>query len=231
MSYRVQLLSVIGLFASLSLTGCGSSNSSGTVQLRLMNASPQQPNLNMLIDNSSFQSSIPYPSASAYASEAAGTHTVQLEAVDSTTALTTQSITLSSGADYTVLAVESTTASTALTMSLLNDNNTAPSSGNVEVRIINASPDFGNADVYISAPGVGTSSGTGPSVGNLAFPAASSYQTLVAGAYEIYFTVAGQQDIAVDSGPLSLTGGQIQTLVLVGDATTGYTSTLVSDLN
>jgi hypothetical protein len=81
--------------------------------------------------------------------------------------LATKSVSLNSGTSYTVLAVEPSFASTSLNMTLLTDDNSAPASGDFNLRITNASPDFGNLDAYVTAPGAGISGAT-PSVTSLA---------------------------------------------------------------
>lgn len=210
---------------------CGSgSSSSSTAQVRLLNASPQQQNLNLLLENNTIQTGIVSQSASAYSAQPAGNHTLQIEANNTSTALVTQNVSLNSGAYYTVLAVEPSFASTSLNMTLLTDDNSAPASGDFKLRIINASPDFGNLDAYVTAPGAGISGAT-PSVTSLAFQAASSYQSLAAGSYEVYFTIAGQQVIAVDSGQFTFSAGQIRTLVLLDNFGSGFTFALLADLN
>ena len=229
MSFRPMLASVA--VASLLFTiACGSSSSSASAQLRILNASPQQQSINLLLDNNSVQTGIVSQSASAYTSEPAGSHTAQIEASGTTTALVTQSITLNSNSSYTILAVEPSFASTSLTMSLLTDDNSAPASGDFKLRIINASPDFGNLDAFVTAPGAGISGAT-PSVSNLAFQAGSSYQSLTAGTYEVYFSVAKQGVISVDSGQLTFSAGQVRTLVLLDNFGSGFTSALLADLN
>jgi len=225
---------VLGLAVAFSLfyaAGCGSgsSSTSNTAQVRILNASPQQQSLSLLFDNNTIQTGIVSQSASAYVAQPAGNHTVQIEASNSSSSLVTQNVSLSSGNYYSILAVEPSFASSSLTMSLLTDNNSAPSSGNFNLRIINASPDFGNLDAYITAPGAGLTGSA--SVSNLAFQGASSYQTLTAGSYEVYFTLAGQQVISVDSGPMTFSSGQIRTLVLLDNFGSGFTSALIADLN
>jgi hypothetical protein len=227
---RSLVLSLAVAFSFLFAVGCGSSSSpSSTAQLRILNASPQQQSINLLLDNNTIQTGIVSQGASAYLAQPAGNHTVQIEASNSTTALVTQSVTLNSGSYYTILAVEPSFASSSLTMSLLTDDNSAPASGSFKLRIINASPDFGNLDAYITAPGAGVTGS--PSVSNLAFQGASPYQTLTAGSYEVYFTLAGQQVISVDSGPMTFSSGQVRTLVLLDNFGSGFTSALLADLN
>jgi hypothetical protein len=116
-----------------------------------------------------------------------------------------------------------------VTATLFTDDNSAPSSGSFKLRIINASPDFGHLDAYVTAPGAGISGS--PSVGNLAFQAASTYLSFPAGNYEIYFSVAGQQVISVDSGVLNFASGQIRTLVLADNFGSGFTTDLLADVN
>src|SRR5581483_4234601 len=151
---RALVLSLAIAFSFLFVVGCGSSSSpSSTAQLRILNASPQQQSINLLLDNNTIENGIVSQSASAYIAQPAGNHTVQIEANNSTTALVTQSVTLNSGSYHTILAVEPSFASSSLTMSLLTDDNSAPASGSFKLRIINASPDFGNLDAYITVPG------------------------------------------------------------------------------
>ena len=157
-----------------------------------------------------------------------GSHIVQIEA-GTTTPLVTQTITLTSATSYTI-AVEPSFASTSLTIRLLTEDNSAPTSGDFKLRIFNASPEFGNVDVYITGPDEGIRGAT-PSVSNLAFQAGSSYQSLTAGSYEVYFSVAGQGVISVDSGQLTFTAGQVRTLVLLDNFGSGFTSALLADLN
>lgn len=223
-------LSLALAFSFCFTLGCGSSSSTtNTAQVRMMDASPVQQSINLLVDNTTLQTGIVSQGASAYATETAGSHTVQVEATSSTTALVTQSLTFNSGASYTLLAAEPSFGSSSLNLTLLTDDNSAPASGDLKLRIINASPDFGNLDAYVAAPGAGISGS--PSVGNLAFQAASTYLTFPAGNYEVYFTIAGRQVISVDSGQFSFAAGQIRTFVLMDNFGSGFTSALLADLN
>lgn len=217
-------------FSLCFLLGCGSSsNTTNPAQVRIMNASPVQQSITLLVDNITLQTGIVSQSASAYTPETPGSHAVQVEATSSSSPLVTQNLTFNSGASYTLVAAEPSFGSSSLGLTFLTDDNSAPTSGDLKLRIINASPDFGNLDAYVTAPGAGISGG--PSVSNLAFQAASSYMTLPAGNYEVYFTIAGRQVISVDSGQFSFSAGQIRTLVLMDNFGSGYTSALLADLN
>jgi len=150
-----------------------------------------------------------------------------VEAAGTTSLLINASITLSSNTSYTVLAGNY---SSAINATILSDDNTTPASGNVSVRLVNASPTLGTADVYVLAPGSSLSSAT-PVVTSLNFESASSYQSLSAGNYEVYFTQPGQKSAVIDSGPLTLSSQQIRTVVGLDGQSGGYETAVLSDLN
>jgi hypothetical protein len=93
------------------------------------------------------------------------------------------------------------------------------------LRIVNAAPSIGPTDVYIVSPGTGINT-SGPTLTNLAFGAASSYQSLSATNYEIIFTPAGQKFILIDGGSESFSSGQVRTFVGLNGQ-----FTLLQDLN
>jgi hypothetical protein len=99
----------------------------------------------------------------------------------------------------------------------------------MKLRVVNASPDVGNLDVYVVSPGKNLQ-GVSPTVSNLGFQSASSYQSLAPGNYEIYFTAANQKTVLIDSGAQIFRAGQIRTVVAL-DTTGGYTSIVLSDMN
>jgi hypothetical protein len=112
----------------------------------------------------------------------------------------------------------------------LSDDNTAPTSGNIKIRVINASPTLGTADVYIVPAGTGITPGS-PTFANLAYQSASGYQSLTAGSYEVIFTFAGQASAVIDSNPLSFSAGQIRSVVGLDGSAGGFTTAVLSDLN
>lgn len=198
-------------------TGCGSSST----QVRLLNAMSGQSSLNMLVDSKTLASGVGYGTASGYASASSGSRHLQVEA--SGTALIDQTINLTSGTNNTILATNSGA-------SVLTDNKTVPSSGNIEIRVINASFQLGTADVYIVAPGTDISTVT-PTVSGLSYQSASSYQTLTAGSYQVIFTQTSQKIAIIDSNSLSFSSGQIRTVAGLDGSNGGYTTAVLSDLN
>jgi hypothetical protein len=217
----------------LTLAGAAGCKSAATIaanaQFRVMNASPEQPTLTFLLTASTVAADLAYPTASAYASEGPGGYTVHVEPSGTTTKLINQPVVFQSGIPYTFIAAQSAFASPALTPIFLTDDNTAPASGQVRLRVVNASPDVGNLDVYVVSPGTNIQAAN-PTFTNLAFTSASTYQNLVAGKYEVFFTAPGQKTVLIDSGVFSLGQGQVRTVVAL-DSTGGFATSLLADLN
>lgn len=212
----IPLLTFAALFGA---TGCGS----GSANVRMMNAFVGQSSLDMLINNNSAATNVIYGAASGYTSVSSGSPTLQVEDSGTTNVLVNQSLSLGSGSDSTVLATGSGVV-------VLTDNNSAPSSGNIKIRVINASPTLGTADVYIVPSGTGPTPGN-PTFAGLAYQAASGYDSVAAGSYEVIFTQPGQAFAVINSNPLSFSSGQIRTVVGLDGQNGGFTTAVLSDLN
>jgi uncharacterized protein DUF4397 len=230
----VKLAQFLGfLTVLLTLAGAAGCKSAGTIagnaHFRVMNAAVEQPNLTFLLTATTVASGLAYPTASAYNSQVPGGYTVHVEPAGTTATLINQPIVLQANTSYTFIAAEAAFASPALTPIFLTDDNTAPATGQLKVRAVNASPDAGNLDVYVVSPGASIQN-VNPTFTNLGFKSASGYQSLVPGNYEIYFTPAGQKTVVTDSGALTLHAGQVRTVVAL-DSAGGFASTTLADVN
>ena len=156
-----------------------------------------------------------------------GSRHLQVEATGTTTILLDQTLSLNSGTETTYLA---TNVAASISSVVLSDNTTAPASGNVNVRVMNAAPALGPVDVYIVAPGTDLIAST-PIIRSMAFDAATDYQLLSAGSYEVVFTVPNSTFALVDTGALNFSSGQNRTVLALDGASGGFTATLLSDLN
>ena len=208
----------------LMASGCGSSNA----QLRALQASPDETNgLNILVDGNTLFSAVALGAPTGYTSVSSGSHHLQVEVPGSTTPVIDETISLGGGGHYTFMTANF---ASSLTPVLLSDDKTAPSSGEVNIRAVHAGAGIGNVDVFILGPG-NSPIGATPAITNLAFGAASSYQSLAAGSYEIFFNAAGGTTTYVDTGSLSFTAGQNRTIVLVPSAFGGFSWSVLPDLN
>ncbi|MGH9511568.1 MAG: DUF4397 domain-containing protein [Terriglobales bacterium] len=211
--------------------GCGSGSGSKT-QLRALQASPNESTtINVLLDSTTLFSDLALGAPTTYSTVTSGSHTLEVEPSNSTTAAINQSVTLNAATNYTLI-----TANYAanLTPMLLTDSTTAPSSGDFGLRIANAAVEAGSIDVYIlpaGSPGPPTG-GVTPTISALGFTNSSSYQSLSAGSYEIVITPAGFPVVQyINSGSLSFAAGQNRTFVILPNASGGLTSLTLSDLN
>jgi hypothetical protein len=225
-----QFLGCLSVLLTLAAAGCKSASTIvANAQFRVMNASVEQPSLTFLLTTTTLATGLAYPTATAYNSETPGPYTVHVEPAGTTTRLISQGVVFQPGTSYTYIAAEAAFASPALTPIFLTDDNSAPTSGQMKLRVVNASPDVGNLDVYVVSPGKNIQN-IDPTFTNLAFQSASSYQSLVPGNYELYFTATRHKTILIDSGAVAFSAGQVRTVVAL-DSTGGYTSSTLTDVN
>jgi Domain of unknown function (DUF4397) len=192
-----------------------------------MNAVPDESSLDVLVDSKSVSSNLAYGTSTGYLSESSGSHQIGVEPSGSSTTLLQQSISLGSGSDTTVLSYNF---SSSIANLVLTDNNSAPASGDFKIRIVNASPNLGPADVYIVTPGTALTT-VSPTLSNLSFGSTTSYQSLTAANYEIELTSVGQKFAVVDTGSLTFSSGQVRTFVGLNNQSGGFTYAMLEDVN
>jgi len=219
----VGLLCVCG--AVLLAVGCGGGG--GQAQLRVLNASPNIGAVDVLVDGATVASGIGYETATSYISVKTGSRHLQIEPTGSTTVAIDTTLNLAGSSQTTVIALNF---AASISPVVLTDSTTAPTSGDAQIRVVNASPSMGSVDVYIVAPGTDLTTTT-PVAQSLAFQSATSYTSEVAGTWEIFFTVPGTTFILLDTGPISFSSGQNRTVVSLNGAAGGYSSITLADLN
>ncbi len=222
---RVLFCAVLGLIALASFTiGCGSSSNA---KIRLVNATPDENSLDLLVDTKSVASGVGYGAASAYASVSSGTRHLQVEPSGTTNVLIDTSSSVGSVSNLTLISLNF---SFNISSVLLTDDNSAPTSGNFKLRIFNASPGMGAQDVYVVTFGTDINS-VDPTFSSLGFGSAAAYSTLTAGDYEVFFTAPGQKFINLDSGKLTFSAGQVRTLLALNNPAGAFMSALLTDAN
>ena len=222
----VLFCAALGLMALASFTtGCGSSSSNA--KIRLVNAIPDEGSLDLLIDTKSAATGVGYGAASSYVTVGSGSRHLQVEPSGSTTILIDRTDSISSGNNLTLLSLNFSF--TPPTSVLLTDDNSAPTSGNFKLRIVNASPGMGAQDVYVMPFGSGP--GGAPTISSLGLGSAGGYSTLAPGDYEVFFTQPGTTNINLDSGKLTFAAGQVRTLLGLNNPQGAFESTLLTDAN
>lgn len=218
---------VAAIFAAVFFTlSCGSSGSTG--QLRLVQASPGQPLLNLVIDGTTQASNLGYGNATAYVTVKAGSRHVQAVPtlpVNSTTILFDTSVPVSDSGNTTVLM---TGPASGVKPLVVTDGGTAAVAGDGFVRLVNASLTMGAGDVYLLPAGTSLT-GAKPVATNVGFDGNPGYQAVVAGDFEMIMTSPGTLNVLLDTGPVNLTAGQNWTVVVLDGNSGGFAFTLMQD--
>jgi len=226
-------LATLCLFAP----GCSSGNNA---QLRLIDAVANSPALDVTVNTTKVFSNITpgsyQPTPPAYNSASSGSDTLEALNTGSTSVYIANSMTsLSGSGQYTILMTgcNGCAGTSAPTFWSVSDNNTAPTTGNVEFRIINASVDSlsqsaGGLDIYIIPPGTGIQ-GLSPQVSGLTLGQGSAYQSLnfASSGYELVVTPHGSQNPFFNNTYQPPTGS-IRTMVIM-DSGNVISSFLVLD--
>src|SRR6266566_1758520 len=215
MPSKATSVSVVLLFTAVFLTSsCGSSNT----RIRFANMTPDESTLDLLVEGTKV-TSVNFGTASGYASVKSGSRHIQVEPSGTSTAIIDQTSSFTSGTDSTVFSLNF---SSNVWSVITTDDNSAPNSGNAKVRIVSGAPYLGSVDVYVVSAGTDMNT-VSPTVSSLAFGSLSSYISVAAGTYQVEFTLPGQKYPYIDTGVLSLSSGQIRTVVGM-NTSSGYTA-------
>ena len=200
------LMSGVLLFSA----GCGEEHA----RLRVVHASPDAGNVDVVIDGKTVLTDVPYANASDYLTVKAGTRRIEVRPTGTTTDAIDSTVSFSSHSDSTVLAEGFATVSpSTIAAVVLTDDNSDPLSGKAKVRVIHAAPSAGNVDVYVVPPGTNITT-VSPTLSNVPFQAASAYLSVDPGTYEVVVTPAGINTvIAIDVPDFTIAAGQIRSAV------------------
>jgi len=145
---KLKLWCMVGLVATgVALSGCGSSDSSGSASLRVLNATNSHSSIDLQVNAVVVEPGTATDAVSAYAGPASGSNTLQITDAGVTTALATTVPTLSGGNHYTVVAYEvGSTVKTAI----VSEDNTTPTAGTAQMRLYNTVVNAGKLDAYVA---------------------------------------------------------------------------------
>jgi hypothetical protein len=143
------LCAVLSLTLLISFTtACGSSSSGA--KIRLVNTMPDESNLDLLIDTKSAVTGVAYGAASSYVSVANGSRQFQIEPSGSTTILIDRTDNIASGNTLSLVTLNFSSNPSSI---LLADDNSAPTTGDFKLRVLNASSGMLTQDVYVVTAG------------------------------------------------------------------------------
>jgi len=217
---------VVLLACALFIVGCGSS-SHGNV--RLVNGTPTQSSLDLLVDSSSKATGVAYATASSYISVNTGSRNLQAEATGTSNIIASATVSVASKQSYTFMTLNPGCLATPV---VFTDNNSTPSAGNFNLRVINASAGLGTQDVYVFQQSQGFP--PMPTYPSLACGSASStYSSQPTGqAIEVAFTAVGNPGLVNFSEVVTENALAVRTLVLLDVANgSGQEAPVLVDAN
>lgn len=186
-------------------------------QVRVVHASPNAPNVDVLVDNTVVLRNVPYPTDSGFLAVPAGARNFKVNAAGTATTVIDVTPTLVAGRAYSAYA---TGFLASIGATLVEDNLTAPTAGNAKIRVVHASPDAPNVDILANDNRV---------LSNVPFKAASDYLVVPAGTYTFKVNVAGTSTTAVQA-TAPLVAGKIYTAVAIGSLAATATNKLAIKL-
>ena len=204
-------LGLWALAASL-LVGCGGGGKDRTkAQLRLVNASSGYAELDLLVDDSRRQAGVGYGAAAGYVEVAPDKARSAITRAGSGTPLLSLTPALAKNRSFTLLAYGREGALQSL---LIDDNAAAPASGRSTLRVLNAAPDAGALDIYLTGTDEPLASAV-PVQGNATAGVLGPALTLDATTWRLRITAAGNKaDLRLDLPAVVLASQQVATLVL-----------------
>lgn len=221
------------LLAAAVLTGACSDDDNtgpeGEARIRVVHASPDAPDVDVLLDEAEVLSDVPYLAASDYLEAPAGQRNLKVNAAGTSTTVIDADVDLADGSEYTVIA---SGAVASIAPIVLVDDNAAPDAGNARVRAIHGAPGAPAVDVYVTAPGEDLTQVT-PVLTGVEFGDVADYLEVPAGDYQVRVAPAGTTSVVIDSGVLSLGAGEVRTAIAVDAAGGGapFDLLLLADLN
>ena len=207
------MLLAVALPLAIAFTSCKDDDEEPTptpavdkASVMVTHASPDAPGVDLLIDNSKVNSAaLEFPNSTGYLSVNAGTRNVKVNVTGTSTTVIQADLPLTKNMSYSIFAVNTVANIEPL---VLEDDLTAPASGNAHVRFIHLSPDAPGVDIAVDGGAV-----VFPDV---TFKEYSDFTPLPAGTYDLEVRVAGTSTVALDLDPIVLEPGKIYTVFAKG---------------
>ena len=213
MTKVMRILAVLALLAvAASGGGCGGGGTDRTkTQLRLVNASAGYEQLDLRTDQVVRQGGVVYGESAAYATVDPNFDDLTVHATGSPTTLLSSRPSLARDKHYTLLAYGN---AGALQQQLLDDEQGAPETGRTTLRVVNAAPDAGTLDVYLTASAEALDASV-PFQAGAQVGALGAWQTVPSGTWRLRVAAAGSKtDLRLDLATLVLASRDVLTLVL-----------------
>ncbi|MCS6841327.1 MAG: DUF4397 domain-containing protein [Roseiflexus sp.] len=176
-------------------------------RVRAVHASPDAPNVDILVNGTLAFTNVPFRAVSNYALLPPGTYNLKVVPSGASGPIAINvDVTVEAGKDYTVAA---TGLLTEITPLVLVDDNSAPAAGNAHVRFVHLSPNAPAVDVAVA--------GGGPVIfSNISFREAGAYTPIPAGTYNLEIRLAGTNTVVLSVPGVNLRAGKVYTAYAFG---------------
>jgi hypothetical protein len=205
---------ILSLTASLAMLGCGSS---GNSFVRAVNASQGSPGFTIQAGQTGIVGGLPYgtegvqqqgqystlDTSGNYRPLGAGSNQALTVYSSPGTVLASMKQSFLKNTFYTIVVIAPVPN---MEFQVLTDDNTAPTSGDYNLRVMDASTQAGAVDIYITAVGAGV--GGNPVVGNIQFQQVVKIPQLPPGTLEVQVTPAGNPSKVLAIQPFSPAAGK-----------------------
>ena len=169
-------------------------------------ASPDAPGVDLLVDGAKVNTAaLEFPNNTGYLSVNSGTRNIKVNVSGTSTTVINANLPLVKNTSYSIFAVNTVANIEPL---VIEDDLSAPASGNAHVRFIHLSPDAPAVDIAVDGGAV-----VFPDV---TFKEYSDFTPLPAGSYDLEVRVAGTTTVALDLDPIVLQAGKIYTVFAKG---------------
>jgi hypothetical protein len=214
---RARRLTVLAVLAT-ALTGCQSiTGSQPFTQVRVIDASPDAPNLDIYQNSAAGLYNIGFGTVSSYIAVAPGAYLHAAYTAGTQQQLAQVRGTFSAGTQYTVLAGNM---AANLQMSVLRDQATPAPSGEVALRFLGQAPRAGAVDLYL-VPSGASLTGIAPIATGVGFGGNTGYINAPGGTYSIVaFPARAIPDVTAPvyiGSQAFYPGGSVRTIVLIDE--------------
>lgn len=191
------------------LTGCKDDDNPAApapaARILVAHASPDAPQVDLLVDNVVKGSGLAYPNSTGYLSVTPGSRNIKVNVAGTSTTVINATLDLLNGSNSTVFAVDSVSKISAV---VLTDDLTAPAAGKAHVRFVHLSPNAPAVDVGVTGGGV--------VFGNRTFKQSTAFTPLDAGTYNLEVRLAGTSTVVLPLPGVALAAGKIYTVFAKG---------------
>jgi hypothetical protein len=192
------------LMTIATLVGCGG-DGADEARVRIFHASPDAPNVDVLVDGGRVLENVPYTVSSGFLHVDAGDRRFQIQVTGTDITAIDATVPLEGNTDYVVIASDKVAKITPI---VATADRTPPPAGQAKVRVFHGAPSAPAVDIYVTAPDADIDTAS-PVLSNVPFGIISDYLTVPAGAYDVKVTVAGTKTIAIRADSLQLDPGLV----------------------